>query len=111
MQLITLLCAVLPLALAIPTSSSAHLPALTATTQSCSIYGNAVVQCYEGPGDTYSAAATVHGGHFYSCKCSKVGEDVNGNTNWDFIPEASLPGGGCYVAQYYTTTPCGNCEL
>ena len=30
--------------------------------------------------------------------------------NWDFIPDNSLPGGGCYVNQYYTTAPCANCE-
>jgi hypothetical protein len=80
------------------------------TTQSCSIYGEGDINCYEGPGESFSAKATVTGGHFYQCSCFKVGEDIDGNSNWDFIPDGKLPGGGCYVPQYYTTQPCGNCE-
>ena len=30
---------------------------------------------------------------------------------WDFIPDRKLPGGGCYVNQYYTTSPCVNSTL
>ena len=30
---------------------------------------------------------------------------------WDFIPDRHLPGGGCYVNQYYTTSPCVNSTL
>ncbi|MCJ1323056.1 hypothetical protein MMC15_008407, partial [Xylographa vitiligo] len=46
----------------------------------CAIFGSAVVPCYEGPGTGFTAAATVHGGHFYQCRCAvAAGEDVDGN--------------------------------
>ncbi|MCJ1391262.1 hypothetical protein MMC18_004125 [Xylographa bjoerkii] len=60
--------------------SSLALPALRAfPTTPCAIYGDAVVQCYEGAGMSFTAAATVHGGHFYQCSCAVQGEVVDGN--------------------------------
>ena len=112
---------VLPLRLLLPASAlaspaslraftDAGLAAIKPATQSCQIYGIDVINCYEGPGEGFSAKATIHGGHFYQCSCFKTGDDIDGNSNWDFIPDNSLPGGGCYVPQYYTTQPCGNCK-
>ena len=69
---------------ALPHSShevvSAALPVVqAATSQTCSMYGTATLKCYEGPGSTYTAKATVKGGHFYTCSCQSAGENINGN--------------------------------